>query len=55
MNDSSFVVSRTATVSCGALVAESVSGSEALEAGAERARTIARETMGEVKTKMGLA
>jgi tryptophanyl-tRNA synthetase len=29
--------------------------SEALEAGAERARTIARQTMGEVKTKMGLA
>jgi tryptophanyl-tRNA synthetase len=29
--------------------------SEALEAGAERARTVARQTMGEVKTKMGLA
>jgi tryptophanyl-tRNA synthetase len=29
--------------------------SEALEAGAERARTVARQTMGEVRTKMGLA
>ena len=29
--------------------------SEALEAGAERARTVARQTMAEVKTKMGLA
>jgi len=28
---------------------------EALETGAERARTVARQTMGEVKTKMGLA
>jgi len=28
---------------------------EALETGAERARTVARQTMAEVKTKMGLA
>ena len=28
---------------------------DALEAGADRARTVARQTMGEVKTKMGLA
>ena len=37
------------------IAAEPKKLSDALEAGAERARTVARQTMGEVKTKMGLA
>ena len=37
------------------IAAEPRKMAEALETGAERARTVARQTMGEVKTKMGLA